>query len=168
MLASAVVVIMAEQDPTRTIAAEQLVFSVPLLLACLAGLYSERAGVFDTGLEGKMLAGTFAGASAAAVTGSARLGLGAAVATAVFFALVHGFASINHRCDQIVFGVAISFIAAALHHHSRPGLVPAGRAPALSERLAIRSLCPAPKRCAACRCSGLVYPTIRCWSMSRP
>ncbi|MER8479129.1 hypothetical protein [Mesorhizobium sp. M1163] len=123
---------MAEQDPTRTIAAEQLVFSVPLLLACLAGLYSERAGVFDTGLEGKMLAGTFAGASAAAVTGSARLGLGAAVATPVFFALVHGFASITHRGDQIVFGV-ISFIAAALHHHSRPGLVPAGRAPALSE-----------------------------------
>lgn len=59
MLASAVAVIMAEQDPTRTIAAEQLVFSGPLLLACLAGLYSERA-VFDTGLEGKMLAGTFA------------------------------------------------------------------------------------------------------------
>lgn len=73
MLASAGAVIMAVQDPTRTIAAEQLVFSGPLLLACLAGLYSERAGVFDTGLEGKMLAGTFAGASAAAVTGSSRL-----------------------------------------------------------------------------------------------
>jgi simple sugar transport system permease protein len=86
--------------------------SVPLLLACLAGLYSERAGVFDIGLEGKMLAGAFAGASAAAVTGSAWLGLGAAVATAVFFALVHGFASITHRGNQIVSGVAINFIAA--------------------------------------------------------
>jgi simple sugar transport system permease protein len=86
--------------------------SVPLLLACLAGLYSERAGVFDIGLEGKMLAGAFAGASAAAVTGSAWLGLGAAIVTAVFFALVHGFASITHRGNQIVSGVAINFIAA--------------------------------------------------------
>ena len=65
--------------------------SVPLLLACLAGLYSERAGVFDIGLEGKMLAGAFAGASAAAVSGSAWVGLGAAVLTAVFFALEHMF-----------------------------------------------------------------------------
>ena len=37
--------------------------SVPLLLACLAGLYSERAGIFDIGLEGKMLAGAFASAA---------------------------------------------------------------------------------------------------------
>ena len=49
--------------------------SVPLLLACLAGLYSERAGVFDIGLEGKMLAGAFAGGAAAAVSGSAWIGL---------------------------------------------------------------------------------------------
>ncbi|TJW47186.1 MAG: ABC transporter permease, partial [Mesorhizobium sp.] len=41
--------------------------SVPLLLACLAGLYSERAGIFDIGLEGKMLVGAFAGAAAASV-----------------------------------------------------------------------------------------------------
>jgi general nucleoside transport system permease protein len=86
--------------------------SVPLLLACLAGLYSERAGVFDIGLEGKMLAGAFAGASAAAVTGSAWVGLLAAVAISVFLALVHGFASITHRGNQIVSGVAINFIAA--------------------------------------------------------
>ena len=78
--------------------------SVPLLLACLAGLYSERSGIFDIGLEGKMLAGAFAAGAAAAVTGSAWAGLGMAV--------VHGFASITHRGNQIVSGVAINFIAA--------------------------------------------------------
>lgn len=86
--------------------------SIPLLLACLAGLYSERAGVFDIGLEGKMLAGAFAAGAAAAVYGSAWIGLGAAVLVSGFLALVHGFASITHRGNQIVSGVAINFIAA--------------------------------------------------------
>jgi ABC-type uncharacterized transport system permease subunit len=86
--------------------------SVPLLLACLAGLYSERAGIFDIGLEGKMLVGAFAGAAAASVFHSAYLGLGMAILISVAFALVHGFASITHRGNQIVSGVAINFIAA--------------------------------------------------------
>jgi ABC-type uncharacterized transport system permease subunit len=86
--------------------------SVPLLLACLAGLFSERAGVFDIGLEGKMLAGAFAAGAAAAVTGSAWAGLGTAIIISVSLALVHGFASITHRGNQIVSGVAINFIAA--------------------------------------------------------
>ena len=86
--------------------------SVPLLLACLAGLYSERAGIFDIGLEGKMLVGAFAGAAAASVLHSAYLGLGVAIVMSVAFALVHGFASITHRGNQIVSGVAINFVAA--------------------------------------------------------
>ncbi|MCC5779784.1 ABC transporter permease [Nitratireductor sp. B36] len=86
--------------------------SIPLLLAALAGLYSERSGVFDIGLEGKMLAGAFAAGAAAAVTGSAWAGLGAAMLISVFLALVHGFASITNRGNQIVSGVAINFIAA--------------------------------------------------------
>src|SRR5690606_2679336 len=80
--------------------------------ACLAGLFSERAGIFDIGLEGKMLAGAFASAAAAAVYGSAWVGLGAAILVSGFLALVHGFASITHRGNQIVSGVAIDFIAA--------------------------------------------------------
>lgn len=86
--------------------------SVPLLLACLAGLYSERSGIFDIGLEGKMLAGAFAGASAAAVFHSAWIGLGTAILISVALSLVHGFASITHRGNQIVSGLAINFIAA--------------------------------------------------------
>ncbi|MCO4317093.1 ABC transporter permease [Phyllobacterium sp. 21LDTY02-6] len=86
--------------------------SAPLLLACLAGLYSERAGVFDIGLEGKMLAGAFAAGAVATWFGSAPLALAAAVVVSIALSLVHGFASITHRGNQIVSGVAINFIAA--------------------------------------------------------
>jgi ABC-type uncharacterized transport system permease subunit len=85
--------------------------SVPLILAALAGLYSERAGIFDIGLEGKMLAAAFAGGAAAAVTASALIGLAAAIFVSVCLALVHAFASITQRGNQIVSGVAINFIA---------------------------------------------------------
>ena len=88
--------------------------SVPLLFACLAGLYSERSGVFDIGLEGKMLSGAFAAGAAAAVTGSAWIGLLAAVIISIMLALVHGYASITQRGNQIVSGVAINFVAAGL------------------------------------------------------
>ena len=85
--------------------------SVPLILAALAGLFSERSGVFDIGLEGKMLAAAFAGGAAAAVYDSALIGLLAAIAVSVALALVHAFASITQRGNQIVSGVAINFIA---------------------------------------------------------
>lgn len=85
--------------------------SVPLVLTALAGLYAERSGVVDIGLEGKLLAAAFAGASAAAVTGSAVLGLLAAIACSVMFSAVHGYASISQRGNQIVSGTAINFIA---------------------------------------------------------
>ncbi len=88
--------------------------SVPLLLACLAGLYSERSGVFDIGLEGKMLGGAFGAAAMAAVTGSAWLGLLCGMAVSLMLALVHAFASITARGNQIVSGVAINFVAAGL------------------------------------------------------
>ena len=88
--------------------------SVPLLLACLAGLYSERSGVVDIGLEGKMLGGAFAAGVVAALSGSAWLGLLVAIIVSIFLALVHGYASITQRGNQIVSGVAINFVAAGL------------------------------------------------------
>ncbi|MFN3615065.1 MAG: ABC transporter permease [Rubrimonas sp.] len=88
--------------------------SSPLLLACLAGLYSERAGVFDIGLEGKMLGAAFAAATVAAVTGSPWLGVLAALGASLALALVHGVACITARGNQIVSGVAINFLALGL------------------------------------------------------
>ncbi|HEV7257629.1 MAG TPA: ABC transporter permease [Bosea sp. (in: a-proteobacteria)] len=88
--------------------------SVPLLCAAMAGLWSERAGVVDIGLEGKMLIAAFASAVAAYHTGSAWTGLGAGILASIGLALVHGFAAITWRGNQIVSGVAINMLAAGL------------------------------------------------------
>jgi simple sugar transport system permease protein len=88
--------------------------SVPLILACLAGLWSERSGIVDIGLEGKMLISAFVAAAAAASLGNAWLAMLLAVLVSVGFALVHGYASINQRGNQVVSGVAINMLAAGL------------------------------------------------------
>jgi simple sugar transport system permease protein len=86
----------------------------PLLLACLAGLFSERAGIFDIGLEGKMLAAAFASAATAFLTGNVWVGLGAGIAASLLFSLVHGLASITFRGNQLISGVALNFLASGL------------------------------------------------------
>jgi simple sugar transport system permease protein len=88
--------------------------ATPLLLACLAGLFSERAGIFDIGLEGKMLAAAFFSAAIAAVTGSVWLGLGAGIVASLALSGLHGLASITFRGNQLISGVAINFLAAGL------------------------------------------------------
>jgi len=89
-------------------------FAIPLLFACLAGLFSERAGIFDIGLEGKMLAAAFFSAAFAAITGSVWLGLLAGIAASVVLSAIHGVASITFRGNQLISGVAINFLAAGL------------------------------------------------------
>jgi ABC-type uncharacterized transport system permease subunit len=98
-------------DEIISLLAATVRLTTPLLLACLAGLYSERSGVFDIGLEGKMLAGAFGAASVAAVTGSMWLGLLAAILVAIAMAMIHAFASITLKGNQIISGVAINFLA---------------------------------------------------------
>ena len=88
--------------------------ATPLLLACLAGLYSERAGIFDIGLEGKMLAAAFLSAAIAAVSGSVWLGLLAGIGASMILSVLHGLASITFRGNQLISGVAINFLAAGL------------------------------------------------------
>ncbi|MEL6167333.1 MAG: ABC transporter permease [Pseudomonadota bacterium] len=88
--------------------------ATPLLLACLAGLFSERAGIFDIGLEGKMLASAFFSAAVAAITGSVWIGLLAGIGASIVFSGIHGLASITFRGNQLISGVAINFLAAGL------------------------------------------------------
>ena len=84
---------------------------VPLILACLAGLWSERSGVVDIGLEGKILTGAFAAAVFATFSGSAWVGLLAGVVATILVSLIHGYASIDQRANQIVSGTAINMVA---------------------------------------------------------
>ncbi|TGD44336.1 ABC transporter permease [Pseudotabrizicola sediminis] len=88
--------------------------ATPLLLACLAGLYSERAGIFDIGLEGKMLAAAMSAGAVAALTGSAWAGLLAGIGASMLFALLHGIAAITFRGNQLISGVALNFLASGL------------------------------------------------------
>jgi len=88
--------------------------SVVLLLACLAGLFSERAGIVDIGLEGKMLIAAFFAAVAAYETGSAWLGVLAGCAASLVFSMIHGIASITFRGNQLISGVAVNFLASGL------------------------------------------------------
>ena len=88
--------------------------ATPLVLASLAGLFSERSGVIDLGLEGKMLAAAFASAAVAATTGSAWLGLAAGIAASTFLALVIAFACVTHRGNQVVAAMAVNIMVAGL------------------------------------------------------
>jgi len=86
----------------------------PLIFAAMAGMFCERSGVVNIALEGKLLAAAFASGAAAAVTGSAWMGLLAGVMVSMAFAMLHGFATITHRGDQVVSGMAINILAAGL------------------------------------------------------
>lgn len=88
--------------------------AVPLVLCALAGVFSERAGVIDIGLEGKMLAAAFAAACLGAIGWPAWPAMAGAIAVSALLALVHAWACITHRGDQIVSSVALNVIAAGL------------------------------------------------------
>lgn len=88
--------------------------ATPLMLCAMAGMFSERSGIIDISLEGKLLMGAFVAAAVSATSGSAWLGLSAAILASVCLALVHGFACITHRGNQVVSGLAINILASGL------------------------------------------------------
>ncbi len=94
--------------------ASTLRVSTPLILCALAGLLSERAGVVDIGLEGKMLFAAFAAGAAGAAYGSTLLAVFLAMLVAVLLAWMHGLACVSHKGDQVVSGVAINIIASGM------------------------------------------------------
>jgi ABC-type uncharacterized transport system permease subunit len=88
-----------------------LIWATPLTYAAIGGLFSERSGVVNIGLEGMMLAGAFFAALGADKFWSWEMGLVTAAVAGAGFALVHAFMAIHLRADQIISGFAINFLA---------------------------------------------------------
>ena len=89
-------------------------FAVPYALAGLGGTYSERSGVVNIGLEGMMLCGAFTSVAVTNITGSAWIGLLAAIMVGMLLGLIHAVVCISFKADQIVSGLAIIIFAAGI------------------------------------------------------
>ncbi len=96
------------------LAAGSLRLAIPLMLGALGGLFSERAGIVDVGIEGKMLISAFASAAVAHATNSPWAGLAAGLGAGIVFALIHGVGAIAFRGNQVVSGMALNILAAGL------------------------------------------------------
>ncbi|MAF26258.1 MAG: ABC transporter permease [Gemmatimonadota bacterium] len=88
--------------------------ATPLLFAAMGGVLSERAGVVNIALEGKLLAGAFAAAIVAGATGNPWAGVVAAAGAGALVGVVHAFAGVILRGDQIVVGVALNLLVVGL------------------------------------------------------
>ena len=100
-----------DQVFTASLIASMLVFATPLTFAAIGGMFSERSGVVNIGLEGMMLMGAFWGIWGADKTGSWVSGLVIGIISGGLLALVHAFFAIHLRADQIVGGTAVNFLA---------------------------------------------------------
>ena len=88
--------------------------ATPLIFCAMAGIFSERSGIIDISLEGKMLMAAFVAAATAYATGSPWIGAIAAIIVSILASLIHGFACIIHRGNQVISGLAINILASGL------------------------------------------------------
>jgi simple sugar transport system permease protein len=133
-------IITGASDLTSTgTASAALLLSVPIVLAALGGLFSERAGVVNIGLEGMMIMGAWAGGYIGSQHGP-WAGLFAAVVFGSVGALVHAIATVSFGVDHVVSGVAINIIAAGLVRYLSTLLYKGGSWPGPSQSPGIETV----------------------------
>ena len=91
-----------------------LSYGTPLLLATLGEIYAERAGVLNLGIEGMMVMGAYAAFVTAYLTKSPWVGLGVAAGVGCGFSLIHAFASVTLKANQVVSGLALTMLGLGL------------------------------------------------------
>ena len=111
---------------TAGLIAATLRFATPLAFAAMGGIFSERSGVVNIGLEGMMLVGAFFAVWGALWSGSWIVGLAMAMLFGGLLALIHGFFCIHMRADQIVSGFAVNLIALGVTGFLFTQLYPSG------------------------------------------
>lgn len=91
-----------------------LAYGTPLLLATLGEIYAERSGVLNLGIEGMMIMGAYAAFVTAYLTRNPWVGLGVGAAVGCGFSLLHAFASITLKANQVVSGLALTLLGLGL------------------------------------------------------
>jgi simple sugar transport system permease protein len=112
-------------DPTTILAAGVGTGTI-LLFAAIGEIFAERSGVLNLGVEGMMLFGAVAGFSATVTTGNPWLGVAVAMLAGGLLSMVHGVMTIHFRADQVVSGLALTFLGTGLARVLGEGLSSAG------------------------------------------
>ena len=134
---------------TGGLVASTLRFATPLAYAAMGGIFCERSGIVNIGLEGMMLMGAFFAVWGSIWSGSWVVGVLTAMIAGGLLALIHGVFSIHLRADQIVSGFAINLLALGLTGYLYSSIYPDGtptekvdRVPSLEEAFGFLSWVP--------------------------
>jgi ABC-type uncharacterized transport system permease subunit len=111
---------------TAGLVASTLRFATPLAFAAMGGIFSERSGVVNIGLEGMMLVGAFFAVWGSIWSGSWVVGIAMAMLSGGLLAFIHGVFSIHLRADQIVSGFAVNLLALGLTGYLYSSIYPGG------------------------------------------